>query len=117
MDFLSLQLHSDEVGQSIDASYRDYSFLLAVFYCAQQLADSAVFATLLEVFEEDVRVEEYFVHLKKVLNLVLFLKVFFEELLLCGIGIKDAAESFVAIVVLWLCCGNELLCVGNELLL
>ena len=77
-----------------------------------------MFTALLKLFKENVRVEEYLCHYHAtLLNIVLFLKVFFEEFLLCCIGIENAAKCFVAIASLWLCRGNKLLGIGCELLL
>ena len=67
--------------------------------------------------KENVRVKEYFCHRQATLYIVLFLKVFFEKFLLLGIGTKNAAECLVAITALRLCCSNELLGIGCELLL
>ena len=80
-------------------------------------ADSLIFASLLEVFEEEVCVEEYF----HGLEIVFLLEIILDKLFFRGIGVEDAAEGFVAIVSFRLCCrpcrGNELLGVGGQLLL
>ena len=59
LDALPFQLHAYKVSQRIDAAHGDNGPKLAIFDGTEQLADSLVLTPLLEVFEEDVSVEEY----------------------------------------------------------
>ena len=117
VDALPLQFRADEVDQRVDAACRDDGLQPPVLDGAQQLTYGLVLPPALEVFKEDVRVEENFHDL---LQLVLILQVVLYEFVLCGFRAENAAECLMAVLLaflsgLGLC--NELLGVGRELAL
>ena len=118
VDALPLQFRADEIDQRVDAACRDDGFQPPVLNGAQQLAYGLVLPPALEVFEEDVRVEENFHGL---LQLVLILQVVLDEFILCGFRAEDAAECLMAVLPITFLCGlglcDELLGVGRKLTL